>query len=156
MFNAAEREQQQLHVAAEHSKWRREVRREAYVAFLSRVEKTRDLITPLSQAFPTGSGPATPDEMSQLTSLGRDLQIRYDNALHAGQIVRLEGPEAVAITAQELISKLAFLINVANDRIRTAAGRHQPDQMPWPTAVREAHDALEAFLRVAAPALDAT
>jgi hypothetical protein len=144
-----QREQLQLQGASEHKKWRREVRRDAYVTFVVSVEQVRNLIGPISEVLPEKGRSATPEELTTLESLRKDLQVKYDAAFQQGQVVRLEGPKEAGEAAQKLLDATAFLSNAASDRARAAEADRAPEYRLWSDAVREMHRALEVFLAAA-------
>jgi hypothetical protein len=86
----------------EHAKWRRETRRDAYADFLTSVERLRDTIGPLAQAFPGPPYTCTADDIATLEGLRELFQARYDDAYSRGRIVQLEGPGEVASAAHDV------------------------------------------------------
>lgn len=149
-----QRKQLELQAATEHKKWRREVRRDAYVAFLVCVEQVRNLIGPLADAFPGEPYSATSGELMVLGSLRTDLQAKYDAAFQQGQVVRLEGPTVVGSAAQDLLKTMAYLLNAASERFRAAEASREPEHRLWSDAAHEMHEALERFLNEASTLMD--
>ncbi|MFC7933957.1 hypothetical protein [Streptomyces cinereoruber] len=151
MVQRATRKQAAVQADRERSKWHRELRRQSYVDCIVTYEKLRDMIVPLSQAIPWPvSRNLTGEEASQMDALLATLGERYDEAFQKCQIVRLEGPGAVADAAQRLIFAAADFRQAADDRARAARLGERPAQPPaWNSSAEKMNDELEAFIEVA-------
>ncbi|MGW3060587.1 hypothetical protein ACWC98_32300 [Streptomyces goshikiensis] len=146
------RRQAKEQAARDLSKWHRDLRRQSYVDCIVTYEKMRDLITPLSRAIPWPVSRAmTSDEASQLDGLLTTLAQRYDDAFQKCQVVRLEGPGAVADAAQQLIFAAAGFRNAVDERAEAAQAARQPAHSPasWNASAKQMNDALEEFIKVA-------
>ncbi|MFI1645951.1 hypothetical protein ACH4XT_03270 [Streptomyces avidinii] len=75
----------------QHSHWRRQVRRDAYSAFLSEVHQQQDRLGTATQAF-IGTG----------RRLELELMLSPAPMVAAGYTVQLEGPDAVNAAARDL------------------------------------------------------
>ncbi|MER7598031.1 hypothetical protein [Streptomyces hydrogenans] len=114
-------------------------------------EKVRDMIVPLSRAIPWPVSRALSDtEAQELDALLATLGERYDEAFQKCQIVRLEGPEAVADAAQRLIFAAADFRQAADERALAARNGERPVQSPaWTSSAEKMNDQLEEFIEIA-------
>lgn len=146
------RRQAKEQAARDLSKWHRELRRQSYVDCIVTYEKMRDLIAPLSRAIPWPVSRAlTSEEASQLDDLLIMLAQRYDDTFQKCQVVRLEGPGAVADAAQQLIFAAAGFRNAVDARAEAAQAGQQPahSPAPWNSSAERMNDALEEFIEIA-------
>lgn len=146
------RRQAKEQTALDLSKWHRELRRQSYVDCVATYEKMRELITPLSRAIPWPVSRAlTAVEASQLDDLLIVLAQRYDDAFQKCQVVRLEGPGAIADAAQQLIFAAAGFRNAVEERAQAAQAGQRPAHAPapWNSSAEQMNDALEEFIEIA-------
>ncbi|MFE2553651.1 hypothetical protein ACFXGI_34740 [Streptomyces sp. NPDC059355] len=146
------RHQAKEQAARDLHKWHRDLRRQSYVDCIVTYEKMRDLISPLARAIPWPVSRAlTPEEASQLNDLLLMLAQRYDDAFQKCQVVRLEGPEAVADAAHQLIFAAAGFLHAADERAKAARAGQQPAHSPepWNASAGQMNNALEEFIKAA-------
>lgn len=135
----------------EVSKWHRAERRTSYVACLVAYEKLRDVIEPLNKVLPWPvSEPLSVDATAESEQLLVRLDERYEDTFEKCQVVRLEGPPALAHTAKSLYLAAADFRAAAQERAQAVReGRGTPDATRWTAGAEEMSTALEEFIRLA-------
>ncbi|WP_019885880.1 hypothetical protein [Streptomyces purpureus] len=135
----------------EVSKWHRAERRTSYVACLVAYEKLRDVIEPLNKVLPWPvSEPLSAHATEELERLLVRLDERYEDMFEKCQVVRLEGPPALAHTAKSLYLGAADFRSAAKERAEAVReGRGTPDVTRWNAGAEEMSTALEEFIRLA-------
>lgn len=152
MVQRAARKQGEAQAGRELSKWHRELRRQSYVDCVVAFEKMRDVIAPLSQAapWPPPSRALTDMEAAALDALLVRLGERYEEVFQKCQIVRLEGPGAVADAAQQLVVAAAGFRNAVDERAHAVRLGQRPAFAPrFTSSAQEMNDELEAFIELA-------
>ena len=134
----------------EHQRWRRERRQAAYLSFLEALGNAdRD-----NQAFfrelRAGQASVTLDETRSAA-----IRLKFKDAEIAGLVVVLEGPEAVAEAAHNLVEQMSSLVRDVREYAEVAAADGHPSEGD------NVHEAgmrfvaeREAFLGLARDALD--
>ncbi|MFB7370328.1 hypothetical protein ACFC0D_10845 [Streptomyces sp. NPDC056222] len=133
---------------SQHAHWRRQVRRDAYAAFLDSVAQSNELRrshrerTLLGQDAPTG----TADSL-------RELIRRTEKSLF---IVELEGPAAVAVEAANVMRSIAdWQASVIVSELRAARSAPPRDDLPSSDAIHsQVNRSVAAFKAAARAALD--
>lgn len=101
---STQREQARAQSTRDLRKWRRELRRQSYSDCVISFEKLRDMIAPLAKVLPWPVPRAlSAGERQELDNLISRLADCYDDAFQKCQIVRLEGPEPVATSANRML-----------------------------------------------------
>jgi hypothetical protein len=78
------------------------------------------------------------------------LDERYEDAFQKCQVVRLEGPAAIAHTAKSMYLAAADFRAAAKERAQaTGAGQGTPDTARRSSAVQDMSNALEEFIGLA-------
>lgn len=111
----AQREQFRDQQRHEREQWRLELRRQAYADFLASVEKMRVVVVgSLLTAINDGAPNAT------INRRWNEFAERYADAYRQGQLVRLEGPPEINAASRRVISKMVYLRNALENRVRVA------------------------------------
>ncbi|MER5765849.1 hypothetical protein [Streptomyces sp. NPDC002082] len=141
----------------EVSKWHRTERRTSYANCLVPFEKLRDLVATFTTTIPWQpvAQPLTTPAEAELDRLLVKLEKRFEDAYEKCQIVRLEGPLAMAHTGRSLALAAAQFRAAAKDRaLATREARSTQDvqgrqrQTEWDNAVREMETLLEEFIQL--------
>ncbi|MEU5218498.1 hypothetical protein AB0G79_20185 [Streptomyces sp. NPDC020807] len=147
----AAKEQAEVQAARDLSKWHRELRRTSYVDCVVTYEKFRDMVEPLGKALPWPvSAPLSGEKAAELDALIVTLDERYVELFQKCQIVRLEGPAALAHTAQGLILSAADFRHATRERSEAArAGTGNAEVSTWNSSTEDMRRTLEEFIETA-------
>lgn len=143
--------QAEIQAKRDLSKWHRELRRQSYADCILAYERLRDMITPLGLATPWPvSRSLTEEEDARLDDLLVTLSERHDEAFQKCQIVRLEGPVALAEIAQQLVLAAGEFRFAAEERVRAARGGESVvEASAWNLATGKMTRELEKFFVMA-------
>ncbi|OII59673.1 hypothetical protein BJP40_13070 [Streptomyces sp. CC53] len=144
----AAQEQTEGQAARDLSRWHRELRRTSYVDCIVTYEKFRDLVEPVGKALPWPvSAPLTAEKAAELDALLAVLDERYADVFQKCQIVRLEGPAALAHIAQGLILSAADFRHATKERAGAArAGTGNAEVSTWTSSTEDMRRTLEEFI----------
>lgn len=116
----AGRRQVQAQQAGEHARWRKQGQRETYAAFLTAVEQVRE------HSHQVGVESARIDQVSRHLD---ELNERVDTVNRTLSMVIVEGPEAVARTAEELRDISCEVANASMDILATRRNGAEVSQL---------------------------
>ncbi|MEW1661142.1 hypothetical protein [Streptomyces sp. NPDC093707] len=150
----AAKEQAEAQASRELSKWHRELRRTSYVDCVVAYETFRDMVEPLGNALPWPvSAPLNDEEAAELDTLLVTLDERYADLFQKCQIVRLEGPAAIAHTAQGLILSAADFRHATKGRATaTRTGTGSAEVSTWNSSTEDMRSRISIELDRVIPA----
>ncbi|MFE5295896.1 hypothetical protein [Streptomyces sp. NPDC056632] len=137
------------------SKWHRTERRTSYANCLISYEKFRDMVAAFTRVIPWQPVPQalTAEQEVELTRLLVKLEKRFEDSYEKCQVVRLEGPPALAHTAKSMaLAADSFRAaakdqaQAAKDLLSTQDERGRERQRAWDHAVTEMDAFLEEFI----------
>jgi hypothetical protein len=137
-------------------KWQREKRRQSYIDCIEAYERFRDLIEPVARITPwVTPRELTPEDNDRIDELIIQFATRYQEMFIRCQVVRLEGPESIALRAMKLLEAASDFRNAAEEGLRAARNGQRAGIRERSESSEQMRLELEEFIRIGREAISA-